>query len=129
MRGYAAVQSISVKVRDLDSAGMEIDSANEARFDGLNFIAEENADVMRELRGNPYRDAFTQAKHFAEPAGLKVVGATSVSTCFVGVPSVTQLAEGGLVQLDTAISPGQVDVSSSLQVTFPTLREEISATP
>ena len=133
MVGYIAAHSISVKVRDLDSVGMVIDSAieaggNEARFDGLNFVAEENSDVMRELRQNAYQDALAQAEHFAELAGLKVVGATSISTGFVGVPSLTQLAEAAITQLDTAISPGQVDVSLSLQVTFATVATDVSET-
>lgn len=133
MVGYIAAHGISVKVRDLDSVGMVIDSAieaggNEARFDGLNFVAEENPDVMRELRQNAYRDALAQAEHFAELAGLKVVGATSISTGFIGVPSLTQLAEAAITQLDTAISPGQVDVSLSLQVTFATVAADVSET-
>ena len=133
MVGYAAAHGISVKVRDLDSVGMVIDSAieaggNEARFDGLNFVTEEDPDVMRELRQNAYQDALAQAEHFAELAGLKVVGATSISTGFVGVPSLTQLAEAAITHLDTAISPGQVDVSLSLQVTFATVAADVSET-
>ena len=126
MVGYTAIQGISAKVRDLDSAGMAIDSAiqaagNEARFDGLNFVAEEDPDLRRELHQNAYQDALAQAEHLAELAGLRIVGATSISTGFVGAPSITQLAEVTLSQLDTAISPGQVDLSLSLQVTFATV--------
>ena len=133
MVGYTTAHGISVKVRDLDSVGMVIDSAieaggNEARFDGLNFVAEENPDVMRDLRQNAYQDALAQAEHFAELAGLKVVVATSISTGFIGVPSLTQLAEAAITQLDTAISPGQVDVSLSLQVTFATVAADVSET-
>ena len=134
MVGYTATQGISVKVRDLDSVGTVIDSAiqaagNEARFDGLNFVAEEDSDLRRELHQNAYQDALDQAEHLAELAGLEIVGATSISTGIVGVPSITQLAEVALSQLDTAISPGQTDVSVSLQITFATVGADPSATP
>ena len=134
MVGYTATQGISVKVRDLDSVGMVIDSAiqaagNEARFDGLNFVTEEDPDLRRELLQNAYQEALDQAERLAELAGLEIVSATSISTGFVGVPSITQLAEAALTQLDTAISPGQVDVSMSLQVTFATVVADTSATP
>lgn len=134
MTGYVAAQGISVKARDLDSVGMVIDSAieaggNQARFDGLNFTVEEDPELRRELLQNAYQDALGQAEHLAELAGLEIVGATSISTGFVGVPSITQLAEAALSQLDTAISPGQVDLSLSLQVTFATVVADTSATP
>ena len=133
MVGYTAIQSISVKVRDLDNVGMVIDQAVEAggnatRFHGLNFVAQDNPDLMAELRENAYNDAHDKAEHLAELAGLELAGAFFISTSVGYVPE-PYYAEAALARSDTSISPGQVDMSMSIQVRFRTIGADISATP
>ncbi len=134
MVGYTASQGISVTVRDLDSVGVVIDVAimaggNEARFNGLEFVAEDDPDVMAELREAAYEDALTKAEHLAELAGLEVAGATSITLSSGGQPPGPFYAEAALARADTSISPGQIDVSLSVQVTFITTAADISVTP
>ena len=136
MIGYIATQDISVKIRDLDSVGVVIDGAimaggNDARFHALDFVASDNSDLMRQLREDAYNDALAQAEHLAELAGLEVAGAASISTGFASPLPTPYFAEAALAQqlFDTNISPGQVDLSMSIQVTFLTTAADISVTP
>lgn len=132
--GYVASQGISVTVRDLDSVGAAIDVAvmaggNEARFDGLEFVVEDDADVMSELRENAYEDARTKAEHLAGLATLKVVGAISITLSSGGPVPGPLYAEAAYARADTTISPGQIELSQSVQVTFITTADDISVTP
>ena len=135
MIGYIATQDISVRIRDLDSVGVVIDGAimaggNDARFHALDFVASDNPDLMRQLREDAYNDALAQAEHLAELAGMEVAGAASISTGYASPLPTPYFAEAALAQqLDTLISPGQVDLSMSIQVTFLTVAADISATP
>ena len=135
MVGYTASQGISVKVSDLDSVGAVIDGAimaggNEARFNGLEFVAEDDPDIMADLRDAAYEDALTKAEHLAELAGLEVAGAISITLGSGGQPPGPFYAESAaLARSDTSISPGQIDISRSVQVTFATTAADISVTP
>ena len=135
MIGYIATQDISVKIRDLDSVGAVIDGAimaggNDARFHALDFVASDNSDLMRQLREDAYNDALAQAEHLADLAGMEVAGAASITIGSSGPLPGPFFAEAALVrELDTTISPGQVELSQSVQVTFLIVAADISATP
>lgn len=135
MIGYTARHNISVKIRDLDNVAAAIDSAitaggNYARFHGLDFSAEKSDEVMSELREAAFENAFEQAEHFADLAGLEIAGVVSISAGFDNYLPVPYFAESAMLdRASTPISAGEKEVSMSVDVTFLTVAADISATP
>ena len=135
MIGYTARHNISVKIRDLDNVAAAIDGAitaggNYARFYGLDFSAEADAEVMSNLREAAFEDAVTQAEHFAELAGLELAGAISISTGSGGLPPDLFFAEAAMLdRASTPISAGEKEIAMSVDVTFLTVAADISVTP
>ncbi len=128
--GYRVSNSLTVKVRDLDSVGAVIDGTAEAggdaiRFNGLNFTAEDLSSVTSQLREDAVNDAMSKARHFADLAGVGLGDLIFISDGTVGRPlarsvSLESQAYALSASFDTAtgISGGELDVSMTVQTVF-----------
>ena len=124
--GYSVSNSLTVKVRDLDSVGTVIDDTAEAggdtiRFNGLNFTAEDLSPVMTQLREDAVNDAMSKAQHFADLAEVGLGDLIFISDGTVARPSTRVFLESAAsLAYDTAtgISGGELDVSMTVQTVF-----------
>ena len=127
--GYSVSNSLTVKVRDLDSVGTVIDDTAEAggdtiRFNGLSFTAEDLSPVMAQLREDAVKDAKSKAQHFAELAEVGLGDLIFISDGTVARPLTRSVAESSVAYavaaFDTAtgISSGELDVSMTVQTVF-----------
>ncbi len=128
--GYTVNNSLTVKVRDLDSVAAVIDGAAEAggdniRFNGLRFAAEDLSPAMAQLREDAVADAKGKAQHFADLAGVGLGDLIFISDGTVASP-LTVRAESAVFgygaqaspAASTAISRGELDVSLTVQTVF-----------
>ena len=126
--GYRVRNNLTVKVRDLDSVSAVIDGAAEAggdtiRFNGLNFTAEDLSPVMAQLREDAVNDAKDKAQHFADLAEVGLGELIFISDGTVARPLARGYPESAAFALaaqpyDTGISPGELDVTMSVQTVF-----------
>ena len=126
--GYRVTNSLTVKVRDLDSVGTVIDDTAEAggdtiRFNGLNFTAEDLSPVMTQLREDAVNDAMSKAQHFADLAEVGLGDLIFISDGTVARPLYRESfayaeAAVSLASYDTGISSGELDVSLTVQTVF-----------
>ncbi|MFE0644844.1 SIMPL domain-containing protein [Streptomyces sp. NPDC058877] len=82
--GYQAVQSFSVKVRDLDRTGQVIGAANEAmgdegRINGVVFDVADPSALRAKAREAAYRDAYEKASQHARLSGHRLGRLVSLS--------------------------------------------------
>ena len=124
IRGYRVTSSLAVTVRDLDSVGKVIDDAVEAvgdpiRVQGVTFSIEDPAALQSEARAVAMADAKTKAEELAalaevdigKPIAISESSAGGVPPVFFGTADLAQSAE-------TPISPGQLEIIVSVQVSY-----------
>jgi hypothetical protein len=117
--GYAAVSSVSVRVRNLDRAGPVVDAAVGA---GANQVygpslTRSNQDVLyRSALRAAYADARARAQALAEAAGVTLGAMTSTVEGGGSVPML--LAAGRAEDAKATVEPGTQEVQASVSVTF-----------
>ncbi len=127
--GYSVSNSLTVKVRDLDSVGTVIDDTAEAggdtiRFNGLSFTAEDLSRVMTQLREDAVKDAKSKAQHFADLAEVGLGNLIFISDGTVARPLTRSFTESSVAyaiaafDTPTGISSGELDVSMTVQTVF-----------
>lgn len=82
LTAYNASSTLSVRVTDLDSAGMVIDAAFAAganTLNGISFSASDPSQAEAEAMKMAVADAKKKAEILAETAGLKIAGIQSIS--------------------------------------------------
>jgi uncharacterized protein YggE len=127
--GYRVDNTVTAKIRDLDSAGSVIDEAasgagDEIRISGVSFSIEDDTELIAAARAAAWDDAYAKAQQLAELSGTTLGDAIAVSESFVGtdpIPVYRDFAaadEAGA--FETPISAGQQQVAVTLQVQFAT---------
>jgi uncharacterized protein YggE len=121
--GYAARNSVSVKIHDLSKAGGVLDAASSA---GANEVYgptltrsnqdAQQANALRDAVGN----ARKKAEALADAAGVRLGSVTAITEGFSGGPQPYYAAGAERLALDKAapIEPGTQDVQASVTVTF-----------
>lgn len=118
--GYVAVNTVQVRVEDLETVGEILDAAIEAgsnRIDGISFEISDSADVMREAREEAWQNARQKAEQLAELAGAELGEVLNINASDQGpfpVMQETFAADAARVP----IQPGMQSVSTNLQVTW-----------
>jgi uncharacterized protein YggE len=125
--GYNASLSINVTVRDIDTVGSTIDTAQQAGGDGFTIggVAFSFADpesVLEQARIDALANARAKAEQYAAAAGVELGGVVSI----VEGASYPPVIYGDLARLEAAdsaaagppISPGQLDLTIDISVTF-----------
>ncbi len=124
IRGYRVTSLLSVTVRDLDRVGEVIDDAVEAvgddiRVRGVTFSIEEPAALQSEARALAMADAKAKAEELAELADVGLGKPTAISeSSGGGVPPVFFDAARAAELAETPISPGQLEITVTVQVTY-----------
>ena len=122
--GYQATNTVSLKVRDITKLGKVLDSlaaqgANQ--INGPSFQIDQPEPVYDEARLAALKKAKDRAETYAKALDLKVRRIISISEGggggFRPVPMMAMAARGK-AEMDTAVSPGETEVSVSLDVVF-----------
>ncbi len=124
--GYQVTNSVTVKVRDLDSAGTLIDDVTTAGGDavtvsGVSFSIEDNEALVEAARAAAWDDARAKAEQLAELAGVTLGIPTSIVETFSSPPVPYAFGEQSFAaEADTAtpIAPGTQEVAVTLSVQY-----------
>ncbi len=119
--GYRVTNMVTTKIRDIDKAGIIIDAVAEAggdltRIDSIGFSVDDPSAYYEQARQEAMADANAKAEQLAELAGVTLGKPTYI---FEGiqVPPTIRIAEAAISAV-TPISPGEVEVSISVQVAY-----------
>ena len=125
--GYQVTNTLTVKVRDLDSMGNVIDGASEAagnliRVNSVSFTIEDTKPLQNEAREEAIADLLTKAATMAELAGVELGKLVYLTESGGSSPQSFARIESGAFAMgaDTASSilAGELDVSVNVQAVF-----------
>lgn len=120
--GYRATQSLSIKVRKIDTTGAVIDAAVAAgatQVSGIGFSVADQSAATAQARTAAMNDARQRAEALAKAAGV-TLGALRSVTEAVSSPPVRYYGISDLAapEASTTVQPGTTDVNVSVQATF-----------
>jgi len=124
--GYRVSNVVLAKIRDIEKVGAIIDAAAAAggdltRINSISFSIDEPSKYYEEARGKAMKDARAKAEQLAELGGVKLGKPTYISE---GVSSpvyqrdVFEKMAGAPAQMETPISPGEMEISLNVQVVY-----------
>ncbi|MDA0263754.1 MAG: SIMPL domain-containing protein [Chloroflexi bacterium] len=125
--GYQVTNTLTVKVRNLDSMGDIIDGATEAagdliRINQVSFTMEDSKPLQEEARAEAIADMLAKAKAMAESAGVKLGDLVFLSESGGVSPQsfarMESAAGFGASDQSTSILAGELDVNVSVQGVF-----------
>ena len=129
--GYQVTNMVTAKIRDIDKAGSIIDAVAEAggdltRISSLGFSVDDPSAYYEEARQKAMADAKSKAEQLARLAGVTLGKPTYISESiqiptprYVPVPGVVYMEEA--IAVETPISPGEMEISLTVQVGYPIL--------
>jgi len=120
------MNTVNVQVRDLDQVGAVLDAAIEAGANavhGVSFYVNDTAQIESQARAKAVADARSKAGELAKLNEVSVGAVVSVSEVIGGsVPysnfNVKEMAYAGLGGGAGPISPGELDMSTTLEITY-----------
>jgi uncharacterized protein YggE len=126
LRGYRVNNTVSAKIRDLDTAGDVIDAATTAAGDaavvsGIRFDLEADGALITAAREAAWNDAKAKAEQLAALAEVRLGKAVAISeTSSPAPPPIAYAESAGGVAFDAAtpIQPGETSVSVVVTVQF-----------
>ena len=126
--GYVVSNTVTAKIRDLDSVGEVIDDVAAAggdstRIDSVGFTVDDQSAYAEELRSKAVADAMEKASHFASLAGVSLGEPTFISEAAAGSPGGPVFLESEAFAMaraapTTSISGGELELRMSVQVLF-----------
>ena len=124
--GYRVTNKVSVKIREIDDAGAVIDAVVAAggdliRIDSIYFSIDDPSAYYEEARADAMVDAKTKAEQLADLAGAHLGKAKYISENNRTPPTVYRqgaVYEEAAPAMDTAISPGEIEVSLTIQINY-----------
>ena len=125
--GYRVTNMVTAKIREIDKIGAIIDAVALAggdltRIDSINFSVEDPSDYYDEARQKAVADAEAKAKQLAAVAGVKLGKPTYISeSSYMPVPIYRQdMMEKAAAapMVETPISPGEMEISLSVQLAY-----------
>ena len=127
--GYRVSNTVTAKIRDIDSAGSVIDTAvsgvgDEIQVSGVSFSIEDDKELISAARDAAWEDARSKAQQLADLAGLTLGNAVMISESVAGTPPQPMYRaafdEAMAGSAETPIEAGQQQVAVTLQVRFET---------
>jgi uncharacterized protein YggE len=121
--GYRVTNTVTVKIRDVESTGTIIDAVAAAagdsiRINSIYFTVDDTSAYLEQARANAMADAKAKAQQLADLAGMSLGNPTYISEGGSYAPYIyadrALLDEGS----STPISPGETEVSLSIQVVY-----------
>ncbi len=122
--GYRVTNMRTVKIRDIDKAGSIIDAVVEAggdltRIDSIGFDVDDPSAYYEEARGKAMADAEAKAKQLATLAGVTLGKPTYISESIQPIyPREIYIGEAAALAPGTLISPGETEISLTIQVAY-----------
>ena len=125
--GYRVTNMVTAKIRDMNRVGGIIDTVVVAggdltRIDSIGFTIDEPSAYYDEARTKAMADAAAKAKQLAEMAGVKLGKPTYiVENTAYPYPIIRQdfyEKVAGAPAMETPISPGEMEISLSVQVAY-----------
>jgi len=123
---YRVMNTVNVQVRDLDQVGAVLDAAIEAGANavhGVSFYVNDTTQIESQARAKAVADARSKAGELAKLNEVSVGAVVSVSEVVGGsVPysnfNVRETAYAGLGGGAGPISPGELDMSTTIEITY-----------
>lgn len=123
---YRVSNMVTVKIRKLDQVGELIDAAVSAGANslwGVNFDLEDRTELEAKARAKAVENARLRAEELAKLAGVKVGGVVQISEVigtggYYPMPSAPRAAAAEMGGGAGPISPGELEISYQIQVTF-----------
>ena len=127
--GYFVTNTVTAKIRDLDSVGAVIDEVATAggdatRINNIRFTVEDDSPYAADLRELAVNDALAKARHFADLAGVSVGRLVFITETGGGRPIIESFADEGfgvaraMAAPQTSISGGELELRLSVQAVF-----------
>jgi len=123
--GYRVSSLVTVKIRDIEKTGAIIDAVAEAggdltRVDSISFSIDDPSDYLAEARKEAMADAGAKAEQLARLAGVSLGKPTYISEGAQSLPVYTRgiAYEEAVSAVDTPISPGELELSLTVQVAY-----------
>jgi uncharacterized protein YggE len=125
--GYQVTNTVIAKVREVDNAGSIIDAVAAAGGDltivnSVGFTIDDPTPYQEQAREKAVADAQARAKQLADKAGVTLGNPTYITeNSYVPTPvyrSVAMDAAGSAPAPETSISPGEMDITASVQIAY-----------
>ena len=125
--GYRVTNTVTAKIRDIEKAGTIIDAVTLAggdltRINSIYFSIEDPTPHQKEARDEAMDDAKNKAEQLASLAGVKLGKPTYISESYYQPSSyrydVPMMDAGKSSAPSTIISPGEMDITLNVQVTY-----------
>ena len=126
--GYRVTNMVIVKIREIDKTGSIIDAVATAggdltRIDNISFSVDDPSAYHEEARQKAMTDAESKAEQLAELAGVRLGKPTYISEGAQIPPPIYrvdlfEVAPAAAPIPETAISPGELEISLTVQVVY-----------
>jgi len=123
--GYRVTNKVNAKIREIDKAGSIIDAVAAAggdftRIDSIDFSVDDPSAYYEEAREEAMADAKAKAEQLAELAGGRLGKATYISESSQIPPPIYRqdIYEEAIPAAETPISPGEMEISLTVQVAY-----------
>lgn len=126
--GYQVSNMVTAKIRAIDKIGLTIDAIATAggdltRINGVNFSVDQPENYFAQARELAMNDAKAKADQLAKLAGVNLGRPTYIlensSSSPMNYPlPVARSDAGGAAAPTTSISPGEMDITMNIQVTY-----------
>jgi len=128
--GYRVTNMVTAKIRDIDKVGSIIDAVAEAggdltRINSIGFSVDDPSDYYEEARQKAMVDAKAKGEQLAELAGVTLGKPTYISEGIsypISPRDVVYEEAVAAPATETSISPGEMEISLSLQVAYAILK-------
>lgn len=125
--GYRVTNIVTAKIRAIDKAGAIIDAVAEAggnltRIDNISFSIDDPTAYYGQAREKAMADAKAKAEQMAKLGGVTLGKPTYISeSSYFPSPVPVKLREGASA-VETPISPGETDITISVQIVYAILK-------
>ena len=124
--GYRVINTVTVTIRDMEKVGTIIDVVTDAggdmtRINGINFSVDDPDEYYEEVRKEAMTDARKKAEELAKLANVDLGEATFILENSYYAPVARSTMAVGFdeaASYSTSISPGELDISLSIQVAY-----------
>jgi len=128
LRGFRVNNSLSVKVRDIDTTSKVVDDAvaaggDDTQLQGISFTIDDPKELQKQAREAAIADARARADTLAQAGSISVGDPITITEGSVYVPPLpyaagARAADSAQAAPETPIEPGQLDVVVNVTVTF-----------
>ncbi len=122
--GYQVTNSVTAKIRNIEKTGTIIDAVVVAggdltRINSIYFSVDDPTQYEKEARDNAMADAKNKAEQLATLAGVRLGKPTYISeNLYLPSPIFKGAAMEAVAAPTTPISPGETDITLTVQVTY-----------